>query len=95
MTDPDRGWTVFCQEEAAADLHAMPRPLFDAVLRYLIRFATEAGDAIDLGAPPPGSPRDPEHLRYDHTIPGHPVIIEYLVVRDIREFRITTVLWLG
>ncbi|MCP2335965.1 hypothetical protein [Actinomadura rupiterrae] len=95
MTDPDRGWTVFCQEEAAADLHAMPSPLFEAVLTYLVHFATQAGAAINAGAQPPGTPRDNAGHRYDLCIPGHPVIIEYLVVQDIKEFRITTVLWLG
>ncbi|WP_051467901.1 hypothetical protein [Actinomadura oligospora] len=95
MTDPGRGWTVFCQEEAAADLHAMPRVLFEDVLRYFVRFAAEAGDAVDLGAPPPGSPLDGTGLRFELCVPGHQVIVEYLVVHDIREFRVTAVLWLG
>lgn len=95
VTGPERGWTVFCQEEAAADLHAMPHALFEDVLRYFVRFAAEAGDAVDLGASPPGSPLDATGLRYELRVPGHQVLVEYLVVQDIREFRVTAVLWLG
>ncbi|GLW64007.1 hypothetical protein Arub01_22510 [Actinomadura rubrobrunea] len=93
MTAPRRGWTVFCTEHAAGEIEAMPTPLHDAVIEHLKELARRGGAAIDEGGPPPGHPVD-DGVAYTSTVPGHPVIYEYVVQADIREFRVTTIAWL-
>ncbi|GLZ13313.1 hypothetical protein Acsp04_35480 [Actinomadura sp. NBRC 104425] len=94
MTAPRRGWTVFCTEDAAGEIEAMPTPLHDSVVEHFKELARRGGAAIDAGRPPPGHCMDGDAVAYSATVPGQPVIYEYVVLDDIREFRVTTIAWL-
>jgi hypothetical protein len=73
----------------------MPPDLAKMTANFLRALAIEVGGAIGLGRNPPGDPMDDIGVRHSLEIPGEPVIIEYLVLRDIREIRIAVLVWLG
>jgi hypothetical protein len=91
VTHPSRGWTVYCEQDAAETIEAMPPGMRSATVRFLVDLAETCGAAIDAGDPPSGTPIDESGLVFGITLPDQPVIIEYLVVADIRELRVTTV----
>jgi hypothetical protein len=96
MTSPVRGWTVFCAEKVVDVLSSMPKPVEDSVNRQFIGLAKRGGEAIDGGLAPPGVPLDTVGVRYSFSLKeGVMGIAEYLVIADIREFRVTDLLWLG
>jgi hypothetical protein len=94
VNQPSRGWTLFCEEGPATDIEAMPQPLKDVVIHFLVGLAREAGSAIDAGKPPPGNPLDELGIRYSLVVAGEPVIVEYVVIEDYRELRVPTLVWL-
>ncbi|MCW2898521.1 MAG: hypothetical protein JWO67_786 [Streptosporangiaceae bacterium] len=95
MSQPRRGWTLFCEEGPATDIEAMPQPLKDSVINFLTALAWEAGAAIDAGKQPPGNPLEELGVRYSIVVQGEPVIVEYVVLRDDRELRVPTLVWIA
>ncbi|MFD8969459.1 hypothetical protein ACFV0C_31520 [Streptomyces sp. NPDC059568] len=97
MSDPERGWTVFCAEEAANVLEAMRvaghGDLYDEVVLFLRALAVEAGQAADADKPLPGLPMGDG--RYNINVPLLPVLVSYSRYPGMREFRITDVVWLS
>ena len=93
----ERGWTVFCSEDAANVMEAMraggETELHDQVVLFLRALAIEAGAAADAGKPLPGLPMGDG--RYNVDVPGLPILISYIRYPGLREFRITDLLWLG
>ncbi|WP_431043969.1 hypothetical protein ACQUSR_20135 [Streptomyces sp. P1-3] len=71
----------------------MPPDLATRVTDFIVILAREGGTAVDAGKEPPGDPMDDLGVRYGVQVPGEPVIIEYTVYRDIREFRIPVLVW--
>ncbi|MEW2491828.1 hypothetical protein [Streptomyces sp. NPDC048411] len=88
-------WTVRTAEIPAQAVLDMPPDLAKMTANFLRALAIEVGGAIDLGRKPPGDPMDDIGVRHSLEIPGEPVIIEYLILRDIREIRIAVLVWLG
>ncbi|MFI6062210.1 hypothetical protein [Streptomyces sp. NPDC051286] len=88
-------WTVRTAEIPAQAVMDMPPDLAKMTANFLRALAIEVGGAIDLGRKPPGGPMDDIGVRHSLEIPGEPVIIEYLILRDIREIRIAVLVWLG
>ncbi|MFJ2217757.1 hypothetical protein ACIQVO_36965 [Streptomyces sp. NPDC101062] len=93
MTDQPRPWSLTIGELPAQTLVAMPEALRKATANYLRALAIEAGGALDLGRQPPGVRLDGQGPRYGLQIEREPVLLEYLVLTDIREIRIAVVLW--
>lgn len=94
MSQPRRGWTLFCEEGPALDMEAMPHLLKSAVINFLTALALEAGAAIDADKQPPGNPLDELGIRYSIIVQGEPVIVEYVVIRNSRELRVPTLVWI-
>ncbi|MFA1545616.1 hypothetical protein [Actinomadura chokoriensis] len=96
MTAGKAGWTVFCSETAGEVLHvSLPKPVEDRLVDFLCELAWQAGAAVDLGLPPPGRPLDAVGVAYTVTVDDVDASIEYLVLRDIKEFQITGITWAG
>lgn len=95
MTEGKSGWTVFCSEEASAVLESLPSPADEALLTFFCDFARDGGTAIDAGLPPPGRALDPGGIEYNHAVDDPPAFIQYLVMADIKEFFVTTIVWVG
>jgi hypothetical protein len=97
VSDSGRGWTVFCNEDAANVLEAMRTgghtELHDQVVLFLRALAIEAGAAADAGKPLPGLPMGDG--RYNVDVPRLPILISYTPYPGMREFRVTDLLWLG
>jgi hypothetical protein len=91
---PRRGWTLLCEEGPATDIEAMPQPFKGLVINFLTALAVEAGAAIDAGTTPPGHPLDELGIRYSIVVTDEPVIVEYVVMRDDRELRVPTLVWI-
>ncbi len=71
----------------------MPPDLSKKILNFLLALGIEAGAAIDADREPPGDPMDDIGVRYSLEIAGEPVIIEYAVIRELREIRIPVLVW--
>ncbi|MEV4008595.1 hypothetical protein [Actinomadura sp. NPDC049753] len=96
MTARKSGWTVFCSETAGLILHSsLPKQIEDRLVEYLCELAWQGGVAVDLGLPPPGRPLDEAGVAYAVSLDDIDASIEYLVVRDIKEFHITDISWAG
>jgi hypothetical protein len=94
VTAAKSGWTVFCSETAGEILHtSLPKSIEDRLVEYLCELAWQGGAAIDLGLPPPGRPLDTAGIAYTVSLDDVDVSIEYLVLRDIKEFRIIDIAW--
>lgn len=94
MTTAKSGWTVFCSETAGEILHtSLPKQLEARLVEYLCELAWQGGAAIDLGLPPPGKPLDEAGIAYTVSLDDVDVSIDYLVLRDIKEFQITDITW--
>lgn len=97
MSDPRGGWTMFCEQDAAEVLEAMRTSgaveLYDQVVLFLRALALEAGAASDAAKPLPGDEIHPG--RYSIDVPHSPVLIGYSRYPDLREFRVTDLIWLG
>jgi hypothetical protein len=94
---PERGWTVFCTEDAASVLETMRttghEELHDQVVLFLQALAVEAGAAADAGKPLPGLPMG--DARFNVDVPQTTVLISYSRYPGLREFRVTDLIWLG
>jgi hypothetical protein len=90
MTWSQRGWTVFCNEDVAETIAALPLATRTAIIEFLVDLARTSGAAIDMGIPPQGSPVDQSGIQFGVTMAKPPTIVEYLVISDIREFRVTS-----
>ncbi|MGY3056173.1 hypothetical protein ACVWZD_000417 [Streptomyces sp. TE3672] len=88
-------WTVCIAEIPAQAVLDMPSDLAKMTANFLRALAIEAGGAVDLGRKPPGDPMDEIGVRHSLEIPGEPVIVEYMVLRELREIRIAVLVWLG
>lgn len=96
MTAAKSGWTVFCSETAGMILHSsLPTPIEDRLVEYLCELAWQGGAAVDLGLPPPGKPLDEAGVAFEVSLGDIDASIEYLVLRDIKEFHITDISWAG
>lgn len=95
MTAGRSGWTVFCEKEASDVIEAMPPELKNYMIKFCCEFAVAGGLAIDSGGSPPGNPLDDADIEYRLVVKGTSILFDYLVLADIREFRITNMLWLG
>ncbi|MGP4023528.1 hypothetical protein [Actinomadura sp. 3N407] len=95
MTAGRSGWTVFCEKEASDVIEAMSPALKDSVVRFFCDFAVAGGMAIDAGGSPPGRPIDDSDLVYRLVVDGTSMFFDYLVLADIKEFRVTNMIWLG
>lgn len=90
-----RGWTVFTEEAPAHVLEDMPQGLREQMVKFLTALAVEVGGAVDVGGVPPGTAADASGHSFVLPVTDSPVLVEYLVVADIREVRVTAVIWLG
>ena len=88
-----RGWTIYTEETQARVLAEMPGDLAEAVVKFLVELAPRVRDAVQRGDQPPGDPADDSGIAFNVQITGLPVVMEYLVVADISEVRITSVAW--
>ncbi|WP_030166697.1 hypothetical protein [Spirillospora albida] len=95
MSGFERGWTVFCTESVSDVLTSLPEPVHDELVERLCALAEIGGGAIAVGLPPPGAPLDDVGVHYSYALHGLPAIAEYLVMADIREFRIVSLTWAG
>ncbi|MFD7497510.1 hypothetical protein ACFV8T_35080 [Streptomyces sp. NPDC059832] len=86
-------WTVWAEEIPARTVLDMPVDLRRKTANFLRALAIEAGGAIDLDRQPPGDAMDDLEVRYSLEIPGEPVIIEYMIMRDAKEIRIPVLVW--
>ncbi|MBO8203187.1 hypothetical protein [Streptomyces smyrnaeus] len=93
------GWTVRVTEEAAHVLKMMraggESELHDQLVRFLRALAIEAGAAIEADKPLPGLPMGGGDRRYNVDVHRLPVLISYTPEAELREIRITDLLWLG
>ncbi|MFF8615404.1 hypothetical protein [Streptomyces sp. NPDC015350] len=71
----------------------MPLDLRRKTANFLRALAIEVGGAVDLGRRPPGDALDDMGVRYSLEIPGEPVIIEYMIMRDAKEIRVPVLVW--
>ncbi|MEE1808182.1 hypothetical protein [Streptomyces sp. BE133] len=71
--------------------HARRSPREDR--NFLRALAIVVGGAIDLGRQPPGDAMDDFEVRHSLEVPGEPVIIEYMVIRDAEEIRVPVLVW--
>jgi hypothetical protein len=46
VSQPRRGWTLFCEEGPATDIEAMPQPLKGSVINFLTALALEAALSV-------------------------------------------------
>nr|WTB29312.1 hypothetical protein OG781_07245 [Streptomyces sp. NBC_00830] len=60
---------------------------------FLRALAIAVGGALDLGRRPPGDPIDDIGVRYSLEVAGEPVIIEYMIMRDAKEIRVSVLVW--
>ena len=90
---PQRGWTAYIEEIPATTMLDMPPELSKAVTNFIVALASEAGAAVDADRPPPGDPMDDLGVRYSIQVDHEPVLFEYVVLREIREFRIPFLVW--
>ncbi|GGT44032.1 hypothetical protein [Streptomyces atratus] len=81
-------WTVWTEEIPARTVLGMPVGLRGKTANFLRALAIEVGGAIDLGRQPPGDAMDDFEVRHSLEVPGEPVIIEYMVIRDAEEIRV-------
>ncbi|GGQ06669.1 hypothetical protein BKA00_003284 [Actinomadura coerulea] len=95
MTAGRSGWTVFCEKEASDVIEAMPPTLKNSVIRFFCDFAVAGGLAIDTGGSPPGRPLDDADLEFRLVVDGTSMFFDYLILADIKEFRVTNMIWLG
>ncbi|NDU71916.1 hypothetical protein GWI34_04660 [Actinomadura sp. DSM 109109] len=95
MTAGRSGWTVFCEKEASDVIEAMPPALKNKVIRFFCDFAVAGGLAVDTGGGPPGRPLTAAGLEYRLVVGGTSMFFDYLVLADIKEFRVTNMIWLG
>ncbi|MFC8226519.1 hypothetical protein [Streptomyces sp. NPDC057287] len=86
-------WSVRTEEIAAQTVLDMPPELQRRTANFLRALAIEAGGALDLGRRPPGDPMDGIGVRHSLEVPGEPIIIEYMVMRDVKEIRIPVLVW--
>ncbi|MCX4736827.1 hypothetical protein [Streptomyces sp. NBC_01363] len=86
-------WTVWAEEIPARTVLDMPVDLRRKTTNFLRALAIEAGGAIDLDRQPPGDAMDDLEVRYSLEIPGEPVIIEYMIMRDAKEIRVPVLVW--
>ncbi|MEV3927375.1 hypothetical protein [Actinomadura coerulea] len=95
MTAGRSGWAVFCEKEASDVIEAMPPALKNSVIRFFCDFAVAGGLAIDTGGRPPGRSLDDADLEFRLVVDGTSMFFDYLVLADIKEFRVTNMIWLG
>ncbi|SNR91322.1 hypothetical protein [Actinomadura mexicana] len=95
MTTGRSGWTVFCEKEASDVIEAMPAALKNSVTRFFCDFAVAGGLAVDAGGSPPGRPLDDADLEFRLVVGRTSMFFDYLVLADIKEFRVTNMIWLG
>ncbi|MEU4505983.1 MULTISPECIES: hypothetical protein [unclassified Streptomyces] len=86
-------WTVWTEEIPAQTVLDMPVDLRRKTANFLRALAIEAGGAINLGRKPPGDAMDDFEVRYSLEVPGEPVIIEYMIMREAKEIRISVLVW--
>ncbi|WP_406378571.1 hypothetical protein [Streptomyces sp. NBC_01618] len=86
-------WTVWTEEIPARTVLDMPVDLRRKTVNFLRALAIEVGGAIDLSRRPPGDAMDDFGVRYSLEVPGEPVIIEYMVMRDAKEIRVPVMVW--
>jgi hypothetical protein len=92
---PRRGWTVYTEEIPAQILLDMPPDLAKMTVNFLVALALEAGGAVDLDRQPPGDPMDDLGVRYSLQVVDEPVILEYVIHREMREIRVPSLVWYG
>ncbi|WP_371666432.1 hypothetical protein OG985_48005 [Streptomyces sp. NBC_00289] len=90
---PRRGWTVWTEEIPASVILDMPPELSKMVLHFLHALGIEAGTAVDANRKPPGDPMDDSGIRYSLEVPEESVIIEYAVIREERQIRVSALVW--
>lgn len=88
-----RGWTVFTEEVPARVLEDMPPQLGKEMLGFLVGLAPVVGGAVEAGTLPPGTAADDSGFRFVLPVADSPVLVEYLVLADIREVRVTALVW--
>ncbi|MGP3632674.1 hypothetical protein ACTU45_04760 [Streptomyces sp. 24-1644] len=86
-------WSVWTEEIPAQTVLDMPADLRGKTANFLRALAIEVGGALDLGRRPPGDPMDNNGVRYSLEMPGEPVIIEYMIMRDKKEIRVPVLVW--
>ncbi|GAA3475927.1 hypothetical protein [Streptomyces yanii] len=86
-------WTVWTEEIPAQTVLDMPADLRTKTANFLRALAIEVGGAIDLGKRPPGDALDDLEVRYSLEVPGEPVIIEFMIMRDAKEIRVPVMVW--
>lgn len=87
-------WTVAIEEIPAQTVLAMPPDLAKGTTNYLRALAREVGGAIDLGRRPPGDPMDDTGRRCSLEVRGEPVILEYWIVPEQQQIRISILVWM-
>lgn len=88
---PSRGWTVYTEEIPAQIIEDMPRDLAQATVRFLAALAIEVGGAVDAAKEPPGDRQGDG--RYSLQMTWEPVLIEYVIHRQVREIRVPVLVW--
>ncbi|MDX3771927.1 hypothetical protein OG963_01955 [Streptomyces sp. NBC_01707] len=86
-------WSVWTEEIPAQTVLDMPADLRRRTANFLRALAIEVAGALDLGRRPPGDPMDDIAVRYSLEVPGEPVIIEYMIMRDAKEIRVPVLVW--
>ncbi|MFJ8884569.1 hypothetical protein ACIRJR_14350 [Streptomyces sp. NPDC102402] len=86
-------WSVRTEEAVAQTVLDMPVDLRRKTANFLRALAIEAGGALELGRRPPGDPMDGTGVRHSLEVPGEPIIIEYMIMREAKEIRIPVLVW--
>ncbi|MFJ7949557.1 hypothetical protein ACIQ6K_39135 [Streptomyces sp. NPDC096354] len=86
-------WSVWTEEIPARTVLDMPADLRRKAANFLRALAIEVGGALDLGRLPPGDPMDDIGVRYSLEVPGEPIIIEYMIMKDAKEIRVPVLVW--
>lgn len=86
-------WSVWTEEIPARTVLGMPADLRRKTANFLRALAIEVGGALDLGRRPPGDPMDDIGVRHSLEVPGEPVIIEYVIMKEAKEIRVPVLVW--
>ncbi|XRQ13452.1 hypothetical protein ACN3XK_21990 [Actinomadura welshii] len=94
MTTAKGGWTVFCSESVCGVMESMPS-MGRFFIEFFCDFALEAGAAVDSGHAPPGTRlkrKEDGSAAYSLLVESSGIFIEYVVMREIKEFFVTKML---
>jgi hypothetical protein len=67
--------------------------LYRSVLLYLKALVLETGAAVEAGKSPPGLPQADGRLSL--VVPREPVIVYFVLLPDVRELRVTDLIWMA